>query len=85
MILFGQTLLDLASYLSVEPTSLVPMVTARGIGYGVGTVAAGLTFDRFRNFSFWQLTAIISVLMLCQLVTSTMVHTCMHAIPMLLR
>ena len=66
MTLFGQVLFDLANYLSVETSSLVTMVTVRAVGYGVGTVGSGFTFDRFRSFSYLQLTAILSVLVLCQ-------------------
>ena len=46
MTLFGQVLFDLANYLSVETASLVTMVTVRAVGYGVGTVGSGFTFDR---------------------------------------
>ena len=64
--MFGQTLFDLASHLSIETSSLAPMFTVRAVGHSLGSAASGPCFDRFHKLSFWQLIVIITVVSISQ-------------------
>ena len=58
MILFGSTLLDIASHLSVGVGVLAVMFTCRAIGSGIGSVSTGVIFDKFPSWSYTTLSVI---------------------------
>lgn len=60
LIVFGPTLLDIASHLSVDVGVLAVMFTCRALGSGVGSVASGVVIDKFATWSYTTLTVITS-------------------------
>ena len=60
LIVFGPTLLDIASHLSVGVGVLAVMFTCRAIGSGIGSVSTGVIFDKFPSWSYTTLSVITS-------------------------
>ena len=60
LIVFGPTLLDIASHLSVGVGVLAVMFTCRAFGSGVGCVTSGVIIDKYASWSYTTLTAITS-------------------------
>ncbi len=56
---FGPTLLDVASHLSVGVGSLAIMFAVRAVGGVLGTVGSGFIFDRLGRFSYTMMICIL--------------------------
>jgi len=56
---FGPTLLDLASHLSVGIGVLAAMLTVRAVGYAIGNVVSGSLFDKLQRLSYAFLVGIL--------------------------
>ena len=59
MVVFGPTLLDLASRLSSGVGPLAAMLTVRAIGHAVGGVGSGILFDKLHKLSYTFLVSIL--------------------------
>ena len=59
MVVFGPTLLDLASRLSSGVGPLAAMLAVRAIGHAVGGVGSGILFDKLYRLSYTFLVGII--------------------------
>ena len=58
--MFGPTLLDIASHLSVGVGVLAVMFTCRAVGSGVGSVSSGVILDKYASWSYTTLSVITS-------------------------
>lgn len=56
--MFGPTLLDISSHLSVGVGVLAVMFTCRAIGSGVGSVSSGVIMDKYAGSSYMILSVI---------------------------
>ena len=57
--MYGPTVLDFASHLSVSVTIMATMQMVNLIGVAIGDVVSGFGFDRFPNHTFWMLFIIL--------------------------
>lgn len=56
---YGSTVLNLTSRLSVDLGSMAPMLTVRGVGGAVGSLIGGVFIDRLHRVSYWVLASAI--------------------------
>ena len=66
MLVFGPTLLDLASHLQVGVGVLSAMFGARAAGAAVGGVGSGLAMDYWVKYSYTMMSIIISSCIACK-------------------
>ena len=59
MLVFGPTLLDLASHLSVGISVLAAMFAVRAFGHGIGSVGTGILFDKLPRLSYTFVVGIL--------------------------
>jgi len=59
LVVFGPTLLDLASNLSAGIGVLAAMLTVRAVGYAIGNVVSGILFDKLQRLSYAFLVGIL--------------------------
>ena len=57
--MYGPTVLDFASRLSVSVTIMATMGTVNSVGVAIGDTLSGFGFDQFPNHTFWMLFAIL--------------------------
>lgn len=59
LVVFGPTLLDVASHLSVSVGSLALMFAVRALGGAIGSMGSGFVMDRLEKFSYTVLSGIL--------------------------
>jgi len=52
LVVFGPTLLDLASHLSVGIGVLAAMLTVRAVGHAIGSVGSGILFEKLPRLTY---------------------------------
>ena len=64
--MYGPTVLDFASHLSVSITIMATMATVNSVGLAIGGSLSGFGFDQFPNHTFWMLLAILITDSICK-------------------
>lgn len=53
LVIVSPTMLDIAAYVGVGLAEIAAMLLVRSVGSVVGSVGAGILFDKFYKYSLW--------------------------------